>query len=129
MSDSDKKATVPQTPTTATPEPTTSTTTVPAVEWMVIGVDGTPGGTATPEDHQLAERGAALLAQDPHYQALVSPVLCRVEVNTGVASTDAGHLCLRYDVTGGTPQEFWPHWGKADKVNWKSGQISVSREG
>ena len=36
MTDSDKKTSVPQTPTTA------------------------PGGTASAEDHQLAERGAAL---------------------------------------------------------------------
>ena len=130
MTDSDKKTTLPQTPTTAAtaspaPEPSTPNTTVPAVEWIVIGADGTPGSNASAEDNQLAERGAALLAQDPHYQALVSPVLSRVEVNAGVASTDAGHLCLRYDVTGGTPQEFWPHWGKTDRVSWKSGQISV----
>ena len=137
MTDSDKKTTLPQTPVpqssataSAAPEPSTPTGPVPAVEWIVvIRADGTPGGAATPEDHQLAERGAALLAQDPHYQALVSPVLCRVEVNAGVASTDAGHLCLRYDVTGAAPQEFWPHWGKTDRVSWKSGQISVSRDG
>ena len=133
MTDSDHKTTDPQTPAPAAtplsaPESSTPTPTAPAPEWTVIGADGTPGGTATPEDQQLAERGAALLAQDAHFQALVSPVLCRVEVNAGMASTDAGHLCLRYDVTGGKPQEFWPHWGKADKVNWKSGQISV-REG
>ena len=132
MSDSDKKTPVPQIPTTApaaipspAPAPSTPTGPVPAPEWIVIGADGTPGGTATPEDHQLAERGAALLAQDAHFQALVAPVLSRIEVNAGVASTDAGHLCLRYDVTGGTPQEFWPHWGKTDKVSWESGHVSV----
>ena len=135
MTDNDKKTTLPQqTPVSqnsatapAAPEPSTKPGPAPAPEWIVIGADGTLGGAATPEDHQLAERGAALLAQDPHYQALVSPVLCRIEVNAGVASTDAGHLCLRYDVTGGTPQEFWPHWGKTDKVSRATMLVSGSR--
>lgn len=101
------------------------TTAIP--EWIVIGADGTTGGTATAEDRQLAERGGVLLAQDPQFVALPHPVLRRVEVNTGVDASKSGRLCLRYDVEGETPQEFWPHWGKADKISWASGQISVAR--
>jgi hypothetical protein len=93
--------------------------------WQIIGADGTPGGDPTPEDRQLLERAQALLQADADFQKLSGATLSRVEVNRGMHPTDSGHLYLRYDVTGGTPQEFWPHWGKADRVAWKSGQISV----
>jgi hypothetical protein len=107
---------------TSTPQPATPPT---APTWQIIGADGTPGGDPTPEDRQLLERAQALLRADADFQKLTGATLTRVEVNRGMHPTDSGYLYLRYEVTGGTPQEFWPRWGKADRVAWKSGQISV----
>lgn len=48
-------------------------------------------------------------------------------MNAGVAATSPGYLYLRYDVPGAFPQEFWAHWGKADPLAWKNGQVSVKQ--
>ena len=85
------------------------------------------GGTGTATDRQRALLDAAqkVLQQDPHFQALKEPTLSRAEVNEGVAETEHGYLYLRYDVPGQVPQEFWAHWGRADRVAWKSGNVTV----
>jgi hypothetical protein len=93
--------------------------------WQVIAADGTPGGEPTPEDRRLLEQAQALLAAHPDFQQLAGATLSRVQVNQGLPPTESGYLYLRYEVAEGIPQEFWPHWGKTDRVAWKSGQISV----
>jgi hypothetical protein len=93
--------------------------------WHVIGADGTPGGEPTPEDRQLLEQAQVLLSAHPEFQQLAGSTLSRVEVNRSLQPTESGYLYLRYEVTGSTPQEFWPHWGRTDRVAWASGQISV----
>ena len=88
---------------------------------MVVGVDRLPTG----HDRALMVAAQALLLQEGQFQALNHPTLSRCELNAGLQETQPGHLYLRYDVAGAVPQEFWAHWGRSDKVGWKSGQISV----
>lgn len=90
----------------------------------LIKPDGTTG-QSTARDAQLLSKAQALIEQDPHFQALKSPVLSRAEANAGEQDTEAGYLYLRYDVPGSTPQEFWAHWGSHDHLAWKSGQVTV----
>lgn len=87
------------------------------------------GSAAVPseQDQTLMQKAQTLIEADPHFQALKAPVLSRAEVNAGVASTASGYLYLRYDVPGAVPQELWAHWGKADHVAWKSGQVTVQQ--
>lgn len=94
------------------------------VELKIIKADGS---TAAATDHQKALLDATqkLIQADDHFQQLNTPTLSRAEVNEGVEETAQGYLYLRYDVQGAVPQEFWAHWGKADKIAWKSGNISV----
>lgn len=94
------------------------------VELKVIKADGS---TVTASDKQKALLDAAqkLIQADAHFQQLNAPTVSRAEVNEGVEETAQGYLYLRYDVQGAIPQEFWAHWGHADKVAWKSGNISV----
>jgi len=39
---------------------------------------------------------------------------------------DDGVMGLRYSVQGAVPQEFWGHYGKSDRVAWKSGKVTVA---
>jgi len=96
------------------------------VELKVIKPDGS---TAAASDKQAALLTAVqqLLQADTHFQQLEAPTLSRAEVNEGVEETAQGYLYLRYDVQGATPQEFWAHWGHADKIAWKSGNVSVKK--
>lgn len=87
----------------------------------VVGADRLP----TAQDRALVVAAQALLLQDEHFEMLKIPTLSRCEVNAGLEDTAAGYLYLRYDVLGAVPQEFWAHWGKRDRVAWKSGQITV----
>ena len=103
-------------------------TPTPDPAWTVIAADGTLGGSPTADDHLLLTRAQGLLATDDDFKALRQPTLCRIELNLGVPSTQSGHLCLRYEAQGATPQEFWPHWGHHDHVGFKSGQISVKQD-
>ncbi|GGJ86942.1 hypothetical protein [Deinococcus aquiradiocola] len=124
MTDDQTKATVQDQTTPTTPPSPEEHADIP---WMVTQADGTPGGTPTDEEREIVTKAHALLQADPHFQALPSPALSRVEMNRGVPCSESGCLYLRYEVPGQTPQEFWPHWGKADKVSWKSGQVSVQQ--
>lgn len=108
-----------------TPEDRAAPSSIPA--WTVIAADGTSGGTPTPDDHLLLSRAQSLLAANDDFRALHQPTLGRIELNLGMSAEQSGHLYLRYEVTGATPQEFWPHWGHQDHVNFRSGQISVKR--
>ncbi|WP_344983903.1 hypothetical protein [Deinococcus rubellus] len=94
------------------------------MELKIIKPDG---NTAAANDKQKALLDAAqkLIQADAHFQQLKAPTMSRAEVNEGVEETAQGYLYLRYDVQGATPQEFWAHWGKADKVAWKSGNVMV----
>jgi len=96
---------------------------------MNLTVITTDGSTAAPsaQDQTLMQKAQHLIEADAHFQALKSPVLSRTEVNAGVASTAPGYLYLRYDVPGAVPQELWAHWGKADHVAWRSGQVTVQQ--
>ena len=87
----------------------------------VVGADRLP----TAQDRALVVAAQALLLQDEHFKMLKTPTLSRCEVNAGLEETTSGYLYLRYDVLGAVPQEFWAHWGKKDRVSWKSGQITV----
>jgi len=96
---------------------------------MNLTVITTDGSTAAPsaQDQTLMQKARTLIESDPHFQALRAPALSRAEVNAGVAVTAPGYLYLRYDVPGAVPQELWAHWGKADHVAWKSGQVTVQQ--
>lgn len=85
------------------------------------------GSNAEPgkKDQQLLAQMQALLAKDPHFQALDKPTISRAEVNAGQQDTEAGYLYVRYDIPGKVPQEFWGHWGTHDHVAWKSGQVTA----
>jgi len=91
------------------------------VALTVVGADRLP----SPQDRALVVAAQALLLQDAHFQALKTPTLSRCEINAGLEDTASGYLYLRYDVPGAVPQEFWAHWGRKDRVSWKSGQITV----
>ena len=82
-------------------------------------------GTVTEGHRQLLQKAQTLIEADPNFRALKGPTLSRAEVNAGLAPTESGYLYLRYDVPGATPQEFWAHQGTHDRLNWKSGQVSV----
>ena len=103
-------------------------TPTPNPAWTVIAADGTLVGSPTADDHLLLSRAQSLLADDDDFRALRESILSRIELNLGVPSTQSGHLCLRYEAQGATPQEFWPHWGHQDHVGFRSGQISVKQE-
>ena len=93
----------------------------------VLTVIKPDGGTGTPgeRDKQPLTRTQALLSKDEHFQALKGPVLSRAEVNAIQQETEPGYLYLRFEVPGAVLQEFWGHWGKHDKVAFKSGQVTV----
>ena len=95
-----------------------------SVDINVIREDGS-SGTATDRQQVLLDAAQKVLQADGHFQALKGPVLSRAEVNEGLADTQQGYLYLRYDVPGAVPQEFWVHVGKADRVAWKSGNVTV----
>lgn len=97
----------------------------PSATLTVIGADRLP----TAHDRALVVAAQALLLQDPHFQALKTPVLDRCEINAGLAETSPGYPYLCYQVPDAVPQEFWAHWGRKDKVNWKSGQVTVRAAG
>ncbi|MGI8747107.1 MAG: hypothetical protein ACR2J4_01965 [Deinococcus sp.] len=90
----------------------------------VVGADR----AASQQDAQLLSRAQVLLAGDPNFQALKTPVLSRAEVNAGLPDSSPGYLYLRFDVPGAVPQEFWAHWSSHDKVAWKGGHVSVARD-
>ena len=90
----------------------------------VINPDG-GAGTVTDQHRQLLQKAQALIEADPNFRALKNPTLDRAEVNAGLTPTGHSYLYLRYAVPGATGQEFWAHQGRSDKLNWKSGQLSV----
>lgn len=92
----------------------------------VLRPDGSSGQPSA-DDQTLLSAGQLLLSSDANFKALQGPLLSRAEVNAGMASTAPGYLYLRYDVPGALPQELWLHWGKADHVGWKSGQVTVQK--
>ena len=57
----------------------------------VIKADGSTG-TPSERDQQLLGKVQALLAADPHFQALRAPTFSRAEVNAGQKETEAGYL-------------------------------------
>ncbi|WP_309570980.1 hypothetical protein [Deinococcus sp.] len=81
--------------------------------------------TPTARQQRLYAAAAALIEAAPEFAALPAPTPSRAEVNVGLHETQRGYLYLRYDVPGGTPQEFWAHVGRAARLNWKTGQASV----
>lgn len=89
----------------------------------VVGADRLP----SEHDRALMVAAQALLMGDANFKELKQPVLSRCEINAGMDETAQGYLYLRYDVQDATPQELWAHWGKADRVAWASGQVSVSK--
>lgn len=91
------------------------------VSLTVVGADRLP----TAHDRALTVAAQALLMQDAQFQALRTPMLDRCEINAGLAETGQGYLYLCYQVRDAVSQEFWAHWGKKDKVNWSSGQVTV----
>lgn len=95
-----------------------------SINLTVIHQDGS-AGTPTLRQQALLDAAQAQLAADPHFAALDHPHLTRAEVNEGLTETETGYLYLRYDVAGGTPQEFWAHFGAHARVAWKSGQVTV----
>lgn len=96
------------------------------MDLKIITTDGSAQNPSA-QDQTLMQRAQTLIEADPHFLALKSPVLSRAEVNAGTPATTPGYLYLRYDVPGATPQELWAHWGKADHVAWKSGQVTVQQ--
>jgi len=82
------------------------------VTLTVVGADRLP----TAQDRALVVVAQALLLQDEHFKMPKTPTLSRCEVNAGLEETAAGYLCLRYDIFGAVPQEFWANWGKKDRV-------------
>lgn len=95
----------------------------PAVALTVVGADRLPSA----QDRALVVAAQALLLQDAHFQTLRNPTLNRCEINAGLDDAGQGYLYLRFLVTDATPQEFWAHWGKKDRVTWMSGQVTVKQ--
>ena len=92
------------------------------VVMTVVGAERAP----TLRDQQLLQAAQQQLAADPNFKALAQPVLSRCEINAGLSDTADGYLYLRYDVLHAVPQEFWAHWGKASRLNWNTGKLSVA---
>ena len=89
----------------------------------VVGADRAPSAL----DQTLMQSAQKLILAAPEMTGKPGATLSRAELNAGLAQTTQGYLYLRYDVPGTVPQEFWAHWGHADKVSWKSGQVSVKQ--
>ncbi|MBB5377689.1 sarcosine oxidase delta subunit [Deinococcus metalli] len=86
-----------------------------------------PSAASEPTDRQrqLYAAAAAQIEAAPEFAALHGAAPSRAEVNVGLPDTQRGYLYLRYDVPGGTPQEFWAHVGRAARLNWRTGQVTV----
>lgn len=76
------------------------------------------------DDQQLLARTQVLLADYLPRNA----VLGHAEVTGTVPETQPGYLYLRFNLPTGTLMEFWAHWGEADQVGERSGQVSVKRD-
>ena len=94
---------------------------------VLIAADGSDAqGGLLEAEQKLVRAVHALLGADEHFKALPNPKLERIEVNRGLRLEDDGMMGLRYSVQGAVPQEFWGHYGKSDRVAWKSGKVTVA---
>lgn len=83
------------------------------------------GAALTLRQQQLLNAARKEIEADPHFKNLSGATFDHAEVTPGLDETERGYLYLRYNVPGGTPQEFWAHVSGYVGVKWRTGEVSV----
>lgn len=92
----------------------------------VMDSQGKEAGQASAQELTLIGQAHQALT---HHQEFTTQypgaILSRVEVQRDLQDHEQGKVYLRYDVPGKAAQEFWAKAGKAQKINLRTGRITV----